>query len=149
MAASAAKQKVSAPTRKQRSGRGRAAGSKSSQFKKGNPGGRTGRPNKITVKQRETARVIFTPLAEAGLKKGKKHLKDCKVNGCVSCWQWAKLALEYVYGKPTQPLEFDPVALRTELESIAVAANKTVEEIEQEAYDAGVRVLADRGVRPG
>ena len=145
MARTSAARKKTANDRKARSGPGRA----STQFKKGNPGGRTGRPNKITTAQRQTARAIFTPLAEAGLKRGKAHLDKCKLDGCASCFQWAKPAMEYAYGKPTQPLEFDPVALRLELESIAVAANKTVAEIEQEAYDAGVRVLADRGARPG
>ena len=141
--------KDSATIRNQRSGRGRSAGSATTQFKHGNVGKKRGTKNKVTVAQRETARQLFTPLAEAGLKKGKGHLDECKTSGCLSCQFWAKLAIEYAYGRPTQPIEYDPVALRTELESIAVAAGKTVEEIEQEAYDAGVRILADRGARPG
>ena len=142
MARSAAK-KSSVPIRKQRMGRGRSLGSASTQFKQGNAGGKKGRKNKVTVAQRETARQLFTPLAEVALGKGKKHLDDCKLDGCAVCIQWAKISFEYAYGKPTQPIEIDAAALRTELESIASAANKSVEEIEKEAYDLGVRVMAD------
>ena len=114
-------------------------------FGSGNPGRPKGAKNKITREQLQAARQAFTPLANLALEKGHKHLKDCKLDGCVSCQFWAKISLEYVYGRPTQPIEIDPVALRTELEAIAAAAGKSVEEIEAEAHELGVRVMADYG----
>ena len=141
--AATARKKDSAPPRKQRTGRGHAVGSASTYFKPGNPGKKKGQKNKITVAQRETARQLFTPMAEKALKKGDVHLTKCTLDGCASCFQWAKVAFEYAYGKPTQPIEFDAAALRTELESIAAAAGKSVEEIAHEAREAGLRVMAD------
>ena len=147
MTASSAAKKTTATDRKARKkGPGRA----STQFKQGNPGGVRGRKHKVTVAQRETASQMFTPMAELGLKKGNAHLEKCKLDGCVSCQFWAKLSFEYAYGKPTQPIEFDAAALRTELESIAAAAGKSVEEIAHEAREAGLRVMADyQGVATG
>ena len=142
MAGSAAR-KQTAPNRRSRSGKRSGPGRASTQFKTGNPGGKKGRKNRVTVAQRETARQLFTPLAEAALKKGDAHLEKCKLDGCVSCQFWAKISFEYAYGKPTQPIEIDAVALRTEMEAIAAAAGKSVEEIEKEAYDLGVRVMAN------
>ncbi len=82
-------------------------------------------------------------MAELGLKKGNAHLDKCKLDGCVSCQFWAKLSFEYAYGKPTQPIEFDAAALRIELESIAAAAGKSVEALEAECREVGVRVMGD------
>ena len=146
MAASAAARKDSATFRTARTGRGRAAGSATTQFKQGNPGGKKGRKHKVTVAQRETARQLFTPLAEKALEKGRDHLNNCELKKgevCASCQFWAKISFDYAYGKPTQPIEIDAVALRTEMESIAAAAGKSVEEIEKEAYDLGVRTMAN------
>ena len=143
MAASSAARKATVSNRTQRSGKASGPGRASTYFKTGNPGKRKGTKNKVTVAQRETARQMFTPMAKLGLKKGNAHLEKCKLDGCVSCQFWAKLSFEYAYGKPTQPIEFDAAALRTELESIAAAAGKSVEEIEHEAREAGLRVMSD------
>ena len=134
--------------RKQRTDSKPTPAQKKARFKTGNRGRPPGAKNKVTTEQRKAARELFTPLAEKALSKGKKHLDNCKLDGCGSCQFWAKIAFDYAYGKPTQQLEFDPAALRTELESIAAAAGKSVGEIEQEAYEAGVRVLADYGGAP-
>ncbi len=146
MARATAVRKATVADRKQRSPKAVGPGRASTQFKKGNPGGKTGRKNRVTVAQRETARQLFTPLADKALKKGDAHLTKCKLDGCTVCFQWAKISFEYAYGKPTQPIEFDAAALRTELESIAAAANKSVEEIEQECRTAGIRVMGDYAV---
>lgn len=82
-------------------------------------------------------------MAELALNKGFKHLNGCKLDGCAVCLSYAKISFEYAWGKPTQPIEIDAVALRTEMESIAAAANKSVEAIEREAYELGVRVMAN------
>ena len=129
--------------RKQRTDSKPTPAQEKARFKTGNRGRPPGAKNKVTTEQRKAARELFTPLAEAGLKKGKKHLDGCKLDGCMSCQFWAKLSFEYAYGKPTQPIEVNAVALRTEMESIAAAAGKSVDEIEQEAYEVGVRVMAD------
>ena len=124
------------------SGPGRA----STQFKKGNPGKQKGTKTKITVAQRDTARQIFAPLADRAIEKGEEHLNNCELKAgevCMNCQFWAKISIEYAYGKPSQPIEIDPVALRAELESIAALAGKSVEEIEAEAAEVGVRVMAD------
>ncbi len=115
---------------------------------KNNPGkGRpTGAKNKISSVQLQAAREAFTPLAKLGLEKGKTHLTKCKLEGCGACQFWAKLSFDYAYGKPTQPIEFNVAALNQELESIAAAAGKSVDEIKAEAREAGVRVMADYAV---
>ncbi len=115
---------------------------------KNNPG--KGRPkgakNKISSEQLQVARDAFTPMAKLGLEKGKTHLTKCKLEGCGACQFWAKLSFDYAYGKPTQPIEFNVAALNEELESIAAAAGKPVDEIKAEAREAGVRVMADYAV---
>ena len=140
-ASSASKKSTSVSARKQQ-----AEKKPIHRFGPGNPGRPKGSRNRITVAQRETARQLFTPLAKMALKKGKAHLKNCKLKmgeGCLSCQFWAKISFEYAYGKPTQPIEIDAVALRAEMEVIAVAAGKSVEEIEAEAYELGVRFMAN------
>ena len=129
--------------RKQRTDSKPTPAQEKARFKTGNRGRPPGAKNKVTTEQRKAARELFTPLAEKALGKGKKHLNKCKLDGCLSCQFWAKISFDYAYGKPTQLIEFDPVALRTELESIAALAGKSVEEIEAEAAEAGVRVLSD------
>lgn len=106
-------------------------------------GRKKGALNKTTQVQLQAARDAFAPMAKKALDKGNAHLEDCELDGCQACQFWGKLALEYHYGKPTQPIEIDAVALRTEMESIAATAGKSVEEIEKEAYDLGVRVMAN------
>ncbi len=143
MARATAVRKATVSDRKHRPARRPGPGRASTQFKTGNPGKKKGTVTKITVAQRETARQLFTPLADKALKKGDAHLEKCKLDGCTVCFQWAKISFEYAYGKPTQPIEFDAAALRTELESIAATANKSVEEIEKECRAAGIRVMGD------
>lgn len=143
MAQAATARKETVADRRQRPIKTSGPGRASTYFKTGNQGRRRGSKNKVTVAQRESARKLFTPMAEMALKKGNVHLAKCKLDGCVSCFQWAKISFDYAYGKPTQPIEFDAAALRTELESIAAAAGKSVEEIEGEAREAGLRVMAD------
>ena len=113
-------------------------------FRKGVSGNPSGRPkgakNKTTQLQILAARDAFAPMAKMALDKGNAHLEKCKLDGCGSCQWWGNIAFQYHYGKPMQPVEFDAVALRTELESIATAAGKSVEEITQEARAIGVRV---------
>ena len=109
-----------------------------------NPG--RGRPkgskNKTTQLQILAAREAFAPMAKKALDIGAKHLNKCDLDGCQACQWWGKVAFDYHYGKPSQPIEFDSVALRTELQSIAVAANKPVEEIEREAEAAGLLIMS-------
>ncbi len=149
MARATAVRKANVAGRKQRPLRSPTPAQQKARFKTGNPGRKHGSKNKVTVAQRETARQLFTPLADKALKKGDAHLTKCKLDGCTVCFQWAKISFEYAYGKPTQPIEFDAAALRTELESIAAAANKSVEEIEQECRAAGIRVMGDYGQATG
>ena len=129
--------------RKQRTDSKPTPAQEKARFKTGNRGRPPGAKNKVTSEQRQAARELFTPLAEKALDKGKKHLNKCKLDGCGSCQFWAKISIEYAYGKPSQPIEIDPVALRAELESIAALAGKSVEEIEAEAAEVGVRIMAD------
>lgn len=111
--------------------------------KSGNPKGRPlGSKNKTTRIQLEAAKEAFAPMAKRALEIGAKHLEDCEINGCAACQWWAHEAFQYHYGKPIARIEVDQAALRTEMEAIAAATGKTVEEIEQEAHDAGIRIMA-------
>lgn len=111
---------------------------------KNNPGtGRKkGSKNKQTTIQLQAAREAFAPMAKLALDKGHTHLLECELDGCQSCQWWGHVAFQYHYGKPTQPIEFDATALRTELEALAVAAGKTVDELEREAHDEGLLIMS-------
>lgn len=112
-------------------------------FGKGHKGGRPkGAKNKVTQLQLIAARDAFGPMAKLALTKGHEHLTKCKADICTVCVSWAKTAFEYVYGKPMQPIEFDIVKVRTELEELAVAAGKSVEQMEQEAQEQGLAVMS-------
>ena len=121
---------------------GKVNGSVATQFKKGHGGRPKGALNKSTQASILAARESFAPLAKLGLAKGEAHLKGCKVDGCGSCQFWAQLSMTYVYGKPTQPIEFDSAAIREEIAALALASGKSVEEIEKDAEAAGLAIMS-------
>lgn len=118
-------------------------------FGKNNSGRPKGTKNKTTRIMLESAREAFDPMARLALTVGYDHLKahaadkDVDAGACGACQHWAGVAIPYVYGKPSQPLDIDSSALREQLEALATEVGKTVEELEYEAEQAGIPLIRD------
>lgn len=112
-------------------------------FGKGNPGRPKGAKNKTTRIQIQAAMEAFSPLAKLALDKGHNHLKHCTIDGCGSCQWWGNIAFQYVYGKPTQPIDVDSSAIQEKLQELSELTGKTVEELERDAERAGFPVIKE------
>ncbi len=115
-------------------------------FAKGNIGRPRGSRNKVTVAMLQSAREAWGPMAEETIKRGTAHFKVCRVvyekaGECGTCRHYENMAVPYVYGKPTQPIDIDSSKLREELEALAALFGKSVEEVERDAEKAGMAVI--------
>lgn len=113
-------------------------------FEDGNSGRPKGARNKVTQQMLLSAREAFVPMAELTVKRGTKHLRECKESDCTACRHYETHALNYAYGKPTQVVDIDSSLLREELEKLAQAAGKSIEEVERDAERAGLVLFKQR-----
>lgn len=111
-------------------------------FTKDNPGRPKGSKNKVTVSQMEAAREMFSPIAEAALKKGTAHINKCNMIGCADCRWIVPIAWQYTFGKPTQPIDVDMPRLERKLAELSEQTGKSVEELLIEAERDGLPFIA-------
>jgi len=110
-------------------------------FAPGNPGRRAGSKNKVVNTLRLQAHEAFEPLWELAKQRIKAHLSIHSVKGkdksgaaldCATCRHHITLIAEYVFGKPTQPVEFD---MRSAAQFLAEKTGRPVEEIMRSASE--------------